>query len=85
MSRTPGVAEMLYGLVIGDSGFGPKDKTGVPIGKLLRDYADGNSCLIFGPDSPTTNPYNTSATPDVLDIVITRDLPSSVYLTSCLH
>jgi len=25
-------------------------------GKLLRDYADGNSCLIFGPDSPTTNP-----------------------------
>ena len=51
-------------------------------GKLLRDYADGNSCLIFGPDSPITNPYN-SATPDVLDIVITRDLPSSVYLTSC--
>ena len=29
-------------------------------GKLLRDYADGNSCLIFGPDSPTTNPYNVS-------------------------
>ena len=52
-------------------------------GKLLRDYANGNSCLIFGPDSPTTNQYNTSATPDVLDIVITRYLPSSVYLTSC--
>jgi len=52
-------------------------------GQLLRDYADGNSCLIFGPESPTTNPYNTSATPDVLDIVITRDLPSSVHLTSC--
>ena len=52
-------------------------------GKLLRDYPDGNSCLIFWPDNPTTNPYNTSATPDVLDIVITRDLPSSVYLTSC--
>ena len=51
--------------------------------KLLRDYADGNSCLIFGPDSPTTNPYNNSATADVLDIVITRDLPSSLYLTSC--
>jgi len=25
-------------------------------GKLLREYADGNSCLIFVPDSPTTNP-----------------------------
>ena len=42
--------------------------------KLLRDYADGNSCRIFGPDSPTTNSYNSSATPDVLDMVITRDL-----------
>jgi hypothetical protein len=26
-------------------------------GKLLRDYVDENSCLIFGPDTPTTNPY----------------------------
>jgi hypothetical protein len=34
-------------------------------GKILRDYADGNSCLIFGPDTPTTNPYNPSVTPDV--------------------
>jgi endonuclease/exonuclease/phosphatase family metal-dependent hydrolase len=51
-------------------------------GKLLRDYADENSCLIFGPDSPTTIPYNPSATPDVLDIVITRQLASSVHLTS---
>jgi hypothetical protein len=25
-------------------------------GKLLHDYADGNSCLIFGPDTPTNNP-----------------------------
>jgi hypothetical protein len=31
-------------------------------GKLLRDYANDNSCLIFGPDNPTTNPYNHSAT-----------------------
>jgi hypothetical protein len=52
-------------------------------GKLLRDYADGNSCLIFGPDSPTTNTYNLSATPDVLDIVIIQNLPFLVYLTSC--
>jgi hypothetical protein len=52
-------------------------------GKLLRDYADGNSCLIFGPDTPTTNPYNPSATPDILDIAVTKDLPFPVYLTSC--
>jgi len=52
-------------------------------GKLLRDYADGNSCLIFGPDTPTTYPYKPLATPDVLDIVITKNLTSPVYLTSC--
>ena len=52
-------------------------------GKHLRDYADRNACLISGPDSPTTNPYKPSAAPDVLDIVITRGLPSSVVLTSC--
>ena len=52
-------------------------------GKLLRDYADENSCLIFGPDTPTTNPYNPSATPDVLDIAVTKDVPFPVYLTSC--
>jgi len=27
-------------------------------GKFLRDYGDGNLCLIFGPDTPTPNPYN---------------------------
>ena len=52
-------------------------------GKLLRDNADGNSCLIFGPDSPTTNPYNHLVTPDVFDIVITKTLSIPVYLTSC--
>jgi hypothetical protein len=51
--------------------------------KLLRDYADKNSCLIFGLDSPTTIPYNPSATPDVLDIVITRLIHSPINLTSC--
>ena len=40
-------------------------------GKRLHDYANGNSCLIFGSDTPTTNPYNPSATPDVLDIAVT--------------
>jgi hypothetical protein len=48
-------------------------------GKLLRDYADGNSCVILGPDTPNTNPYNPLATPHVLDIVITKNLTSPVY------
>jgi hypothetical protein len=52
-------------------------------GKLLRDCADGNSCLIFGPDTPITNPYNPSVTPDGLDIVLTQNLSFLVYLTSC--
>ena len=50
--------------------------------KFLRDYTDENSCLIFGPDTPTINPYNPSATPDVLDIILTKELPSLMYLTS---
>jgi len=50
-------------------------------GKLLRDYADENSCLIFGPDNPTTYPYNPTANPDVLDIVMTKKLSFLVYLT----
>jgi hypothetical protein len=32
-------------------------------GKLLRVYADENSCLIFGPDTPTTIPQNPSPHP----------------------
>ena len=52
-------------------------------GKLLRDYVDKNSCLIFGPDSPNINPYNSLVTPDVLDIVITKKLSFPVYRTSC--
>jgi hypothetical protein len=52
-------------------------------GKLLRVYANENSCLIFGPGTPTTNSYNPSTTPDVLDIVITKNLSSPVYQTSC--
>ena len=45
---------------------------------LLRDYADSSSCLILGSDS-----HKPSANPDVLDIVITRDLHSPIDLTSC--
>jgi len=51
-------------------------------GKLLREYADGNSCLIFGADSPTTKPYILLLTPDVLDFVITKNLSFPVFLTS---
>ena len=50
-------------------------------GRLLHDYADENSCLIWGPSTPNTVPYNSSATPDVLDI--TKDLVTPVYLTMC--
>jgi len=35
-------------------------------GKLLRVYTDENFCLIFEPDTPTTNPYNPYATPYAL-------------------
>jgi hypothetical protein len=52
-------------------------------GKLLRDYADGNSCLNFVPDTPTTSPYNPFVIPDVSDIVLTQNLTFPVYLTSC--
>jgi len=45
-------------------------------GKLLRDYADESSCLIFGADTTNTNPYHPSATPDVSDIAITKNLTS---------
>jgi len=52
-------------------------------GKLLRDYADENYCMIFGQDTLNTNPYNSSATPDVFDIVIVKDLSYLVHLASC--
>jgi hypothetical protein len=51
--------------------------------RLLRDYADKNSCLIYGPNTPTTVPYSSSATPDILDILITKDLTTLVHLTTC--
>jgi hypothetical protein len=52
-------------------------------GRRLRDYANDHSCLIYGPDTTTTIPYNSSATPDVLDIVITKDLAIPMYPTTC--
>jgi hypothetical protein len=53
------------------------------LGNLLLDYADKNSCWIFGMDNPITNTYNTLATPDILDIVIIKSLNSPVYCTLC--
>jgi exonuclease III len=50
---------------------------------LLRDYANRNTCLICGPDSPTTVPYTHDATLDVLDIVVVKDFVLPVYLTVC--
>jgi hypothetical protein len=52
-------------------------------GRILRDYADKNSCLIYGPNTPTTVPYCSYATPDVLDIAITKHLVSAVYPNTC--
>ena len=52
------------------------------IGRLLRDYAK-SSCLKYGPNTPTTVPYNPSTIHDVLYIVISKDLASPVYLTAC--
>ena len=52
-------------------------------GKLQRVYTDESSRLIFGPNSRTTNPYKLSVTPDVLYIVITKNLSIPVHLTSC--
>lgn len=52
-------------------------------GRLLRDYDSEYSCLIDGLDTPTTVPYNSSATPGVLDIVIPKDLGTQVFLTTC--
>jgi hypothetical protein len=43
-------------------------------GKLLRDYASGNSCLIYGHGSATTLLNNPTDTPDAFYIVITKDL-----------
>ena len=50
-------------------------------GKLIRDYADGNSCLIFGPDTHTINQYNFSTTPDVLHIGTHRNYVSLIIST----
>ena len=52
-------------------------------GKLLRDYINRYSCLIYEHDTPTTVPYNSSATPDVSDIVVTKR-PSDPAIYDCV-
>jgi hypothetical protein len=51
--------------------------------RFLRDLTKENSCLIDGPDIRTPIPYNSFATPDALDIVITKDIVTPDYLTTC--
>jgi hypothetical protein len=34
--------------------------------RLLRDYANENSCLIYGPGKRSTFPYKPSATQEVI-------------------
>jgi len=50
-----------------------KSRVNTRRGKILRYYAEEKSCLIFGPDYSTTNPYNHLVTLDVLDIAITNN------------
>jgi hypothetical protein len=52
-------------------------------GSLLHDYADRNSCLIHGPDSPIMAPYTHNATPDVLDTAFVKNFILLVHLTVC--
>jgi len=47
------------------------------------DYANKNSYLIYGMNTPTTIPYNPSTIPDVHDIAITKDLVTPVSLNTC--
>jgi hypothetical protein len=39
--------------------------------------------LVSGLDSSTTNPYSSITTPDILDIVIVKDLVLPVHVTDC--
>jgi hypothetical protein len=52
-------------------------------GSILRDYADRNSCLIYGPEFQTMAPYRHNATSDVLDIPAVKDIVLLVHLTAC--
>ena len=68
------------------SDFNAKDKDrnsrrNSPRGVLLREFASTNSCIVYGLDSPTTIPSCPTLIPDVLDIVVVKDLVLPVSLT----
>jgi hypothetical protein len=50
-------------------------------GVLLREFVSANSCIINGPDSPTTIPSCSTVMPDVLDLVVVKDFILLVNLT----
>jgi hypothetical protein len=50
-------------------------------GSLLRDYANTNSLLIYGPDSPITTPYIHIEISDVLHVLVVKDFDLPVHLT----
>ena len=60
-------------------------KVNTPRGVLLREFASANSCIVYGPDVPTTVPSCPTHTPDVLYIVVVEHFVLSVNLTSDLH
>jgi hypothetical protein len=52
-------------------------------GSLLRNYANRNFHLIYGPDYPSTLPYQPNATRDIFDIEMVKDIVLPVHLTVC--
>jgi hypothetical protein len=52
-------------------------------GMLLHDYSKENFSFICIPDSTITVPYNSCATPEILDTVLTKDVVNPVYLMTC--
>ena len=52
-------------------------------GELLQEYVSTNSCIVYGPTTHITAPFNSSNLPDVLDIVVVKDFVLPVNLTVC--
>jgi hypothetical protein len=52
-------------------------------GRGLCNCTNEYSCLIYGPDTPTTMSYNFFPIPNALDIINTKDPFTPVYPTMC--